>query len=131
MVAKDLDLPRYRPSGATRLTIVPAALIASAVAFVIGIVYGVVSSFIPLVFLSVFLVFGLGLVMGVVARVTCQYAHCRNRMVGFVIGAAVGMVALAGSYWIDFTLDKRTLLGNIPVGDREKAAGGTFSRGVG
>src|SRR4051812_30105438 len=106
MAAKDneIALPRYKPSGAIRLVIIPAALIGLGIAAVVGIIYGVLATLNPFVIVDVFLVGGLGLAVGVLARLTCQYAHCRNRLVSLAIGIALGALALAASYWVDYRL---------------------------
>ena len=109
MSAKDLSLPRYRPSGAVRLSIVPATIASLFVAAVIGVIYGIVAQVNPFVLVDVFLVFGLGFGVGVIGRLTCHYAHCRNRLVSLGVASALGLVALAASYWIDFRLDRAAL----------------------
>src|SRR5262245_51496225 len=95
----DIALPRYRPSGSTRMAIVPFSMAAIAVAAIVGIIYSFIASFVPFVMLTVFLVFGLGIASGLIARTTCQFAHCRNRMLGLAVGTACGLAALAASYW--------------------------------
>src|ERR1051325_9433619 len=99
MGAKDneIALPCYKPSGAIRLVTIPAVLIALAIAAVIGTIYGILTPLNPFVIVDVLLVFGLGLAVGVLARLVCQYAHCRNRLVSLAIGIALGALALAAS----------------------------------
>jgi hypothetical protein len=126
--ALDIPLPRYRPSGSTRLTIVPYSLAALVLAAIGGVIYTFISSFIPFVMLTIFLVFGLGFAVGVIARFTCQFAHCRNRMLGLALGIACGITALASSYWFHYTLDKRALISTLPASDRPVAEKGfTFN----
>jgi hypothetical protein len=120
MAAKELELalPRYRPSGSTRLTIVPFSLAALAAAALVGIIYTFVASFIPLVMVTIFLVFGLGFAVGCIARFTCQLAHCRNRMLGLTLGIVCACAAVIASYWCHFALDKRNLLTHVPANQR-------------
>jgi hypothetical protein len=109
MVAKDLDLPRYRPSGAVHLTILPAAAAGLVAAAILGIIYGILSKLNPFVIIDVALVFGLGFVVGIVGRFACHYAHCRNRLVALAVTIAFGLVALAASYWIEYRTDATAL----------------------
>lgn len=120
MAAKELELalPRYRPSGSTRMTIVPFAVAAVAASALLGVIYSFVASFIPFVMLTFLLVFGVAFGVGAIARITCQYAHCRNRMLGLTLGAVCGLAALGASYWFNYTTGKRELLANVPAAER-------------
>lgn len=119
MAAKELDvaLPRYRPSGSTRMTIVPFSLAALAAAAIAGVIYTFISSFVPFVILTVLLVGGLGFVVGMIARFTCQFAHCRSRMLGLAVGTACGLTALASSYWCHYRLDRHALITSLPAAE--------------
>src|SRR3954469_7082031 len=106
MSAKDFNLPRYRPSGAVHMSIVPAVLASLLLVGVIGVIYGIVAQINPFVLVDVFLVFGLGFGVGMIGRVTCHYAHCRSRLVCLTVAIVLGLVALGASYWIDYRLDR-------------------------
>jgi hypothetical protein len=108
MTDKDIQLPRYRPSGAMHLSIVPYTLAAIAVAAVVGVVYGVLMALNPFVIGDIFLVFGLGFAAGVIAQLACRYAHCRNPLTSLMVAVFLGVAALVASYWINYRFDSNT-----------------------
>jgi hypothetical protein len=108
MIVQDVELPRYRPSGAMHWAIFPVIPAALAVAGVVGVIYGVLAMLNPFIIVSVALVFGLGFVTGLIGQVTCRYAHCRNRLAAMAVAISLGVAAVAASYWINYRFDSRT-----------------------
>lgn len=98
----DLGTAVYKPSGklGTALVLVPIAGLVSAL--VLGVVYGFINVYNPLIYIEVLATFFFGLILGMAVAHTAVFAKCRNPGVAGLLGVVLGS---AGFYfgWAAFT----------------------------
>ena len=92
----------YKPSGGFGIALLPLILIGAAIAIGVAFVYQLLLNWIPLIYVNFLLTLGVGALLSFVAVTICFYGHCRNRMLGFLVGLLLATSFLGAKFWFQY-----------------------------
>jgi hypothetical protein len=102
-MATSTTIPRYSPSGFFQPLTFVFFLAAIAGGFAASWVYQLAMHWIPLIYLNLLICGGFGAGLGWAAMWAIKKGHCRNRAIALLLAVPVVGVALAGSYYWEYS----------------------------
>ncbi|WP_148618994.1 hypothetical protein [Mariniblastus fucicola] len=92
----------YKPSGGFGLMVLPALLVGMIVAVAISFLYQLLLNLIPFIYINVLLTVGAGFLLSIIGISICSWGHCRNRMLGFLVGLMLAVSFLGAKFWFQY-----------------------------
>jgi hypothetical protein len=92
----------YKPSGGFGIALLPFILLGVAITVAAAFVYQLLLNWIPLIYINFLLTLGVGALLSFIALSICHWGHCRNRMLGFVVGMLLATSFLGAKFWFQY-----------------------------
>jgi len=92
----------YKPSGRSGVMVFPALLVGMIVVAALAFVYQFLLEWIPIIYVNVLLTVGAGFAVVFIGVLICSFGHCRNRVLGFLVGVLLTVSFLGVKFWFQY-----------------------------
>lgn len=82
--------------------VLPGLLLGAALAIAMAYIYQLLLDWIPFIYISILLTIGAGIALSVIASTICSMGHCRNRLMGFMVGLLLAACFLNAKFWFQY-----------------------------